>query len=78
MPYNVDNYPSSMANLDHLVRVKAFDLANSNQEDGEDEELLLKNSTDKAQAWFDSATEEDKEELRKRYPEDKLDELNQD
>lgn len=72
MVWNVNDYPESMAGLDFLVRAKAFDLMGSYDTENEDADSILTQSTTEAQNWFDNASEEEKEELRKRYPEDQL------
>jgi uncharacterized protein YdaT len=73
MKWNDDGTQESMAGLDYLVRAKAFELFNAqdgNETPGEDE--MLTQSIEEAQGWYETASEEEKEELRKRYPEDKL------
>lgn len=77
MTYNMNDFPASMAGLDHLVRAKTVELANAsaddqtlNHEDPLDRENILLNSKTKADEWFENASEEDKEALRKRFPDD--------
>jgi len=79
MPFQINDYPNSMTGLDYLVRAKALDISNTMEEEGTDRETILTTAPKQAQTWFDNASEEEKEELRKRYPEDKLNrELNKD
>lgn len=77
MSFNMNNFPPSFEGMDHLVRAKALDLANTSREDRlfdddeeNDKDEFLLNSLTEAEEWFENATEEEKEELRKRYPED--------
>lgn len=75
MSWNIDNYPGQMTGINHLIRLKGIELANTMEEEGLDEETILTNSQTQAETWFEGASEEEKEELRKRYPKEKFDEL---
>lgn len=76
--FNMNDFPAPLRGLDHLVRAKTLDIANTQYDEDyrydEDQEFdrdrILTESSTEAQAWFENATEEEREELRKRYPED--------
>lgn len=77
MSFNMNDFPPSFESLDHLIRAKTLDLANTAREDNRfdpeletDTDEFLLNSRTEAEEWFENATEEEKEELRKRYPDD--------
>lgn len=68
MSWNISNYPGEMTGVNSLVRLKGIELANAMEKDGDlDDDTILAQSKSEA--------EEEKEELRKRYPEEKFDEL---
>lgn len=76
MSWNIDNYPGQMTGINSLVRLKGIELANTMEEDGDlDDDTILTRSKSQAETWFADASEEEKEELRKRYPAEKFDEL---
>lgn len=74
----MNDIPAPLDGLNHLVRAKTLDLANTQYgEDNryeEDEELdrdsILTQSSTEAQSWYDNATDEEKEDLLKRFPEE--------
>lgn len=70
MTYNMNDFPVSMAGMGHLVRAKTLDLANASEEGALDKDALFTRSRTEAEKWFETASEEEKEELKKRYPED--------
>jgi len=72
MSFQTNDYPNSMMGLDYLVRAKALDISNTMEEEGHDRDSILTQAPKQAQDWFDNASEEEKEELRKRYPEEKI------
>lgn len=76
MSWNISNYPGEMTGVNSLVRLKGIELANAMEKDGDlDDDTILTQSKSEAEKWFEDASEEEKEELRKRYPEEKFDEL---
>lgn len=76
MSWNIDNYPGQMTGINSLVRLKGMELANAMEENGgQDDDTILTRSKSEAENWFADASEEEKEELRKRYPEEKFEEL---
>lgn len=76
MSWNIDNYPGQMTGINSLVRLKGMELANAMEnDDGLDDDTILTRSKSEAETWFQDASEEEKEELRKRYPEEKFEEL---
>ena len=60
MPWNVNDYPVSMKNLDPLVRKKAISIANALLADGYDDDRAIPIATSQAEKWFDDATEDEK------------------
>ncbi len=59
MPWNVNDYPVSMKNLDPLVRKKAISIANALLADGYDDDRAIPIATSQAEKWFDDATEDE-------------------
>lgn len=79
--FNMNDFPTPLAGLNHLVRAKTLDLANKQYgedyryEDDEefDRDSILTQSSTEAQAWYENASEEEREELLKRFPEEDTD-----
>ncbi|KPG68724.1 DUF2188 domain-containing protein [Enterococcus sp. RIT-PI-f] len=65
MPWNVNDYPVSMKNLDPLVRKKAISIANALLADGYDDDRAIPIATSQAEKWFDHATEAEKKAFQK-------------
>lgn len=65
MPWDMNDYPDSMKNMDSLVRKKAIDIANALEEEGYDEDRLIPIAQSQAQDWFENASKEEKEEFEK-------------
>lgn len=61
MPWDMNDYPSSMKNLKYAVRKKAIDIANSMLDEGYDENRAIPIATKQAKEWYENA---DKEEIR--------------
>lgn len=61
MPWDMNDYPDSMKNLDPLVRKKAIDIANALEEDGYEDDRAIPIAQAQAGDWFDSASDEEKE-----------------
>ncbi len=70
MSYGMHHLPAQMTGMNHLIRAKTLDLANAADEEGGNEEELFNRSLTEAEKWYTTASEEEKEALRKRYPED--------
>lgn len=60
----MQDYPSTMKNLDELVRKKAIDMANALLQDGYPEDRAIPIATKQAQRWYDNASPEEKESFR--------------
>ncbi|MGG4552962.1 hypothetical protein [Paenibacillus humicus] len=54
MPWNKQDYPVSMKNLDARVRNKAIEIANALLEEGYEEGRAIAIGTAKAQEWDDN------------------------
>ncbi|SFC42013.1 Uncharacterized protein YdaT [Alkalibacterium subtropicum] len=59
MPWNLDDYPASMKNLDQVVRKKAIDIANALVEEGYDDDRAIPIATSQAKDWAADASEEE-------------------
>lgn len=56
MPWTMDNYPSSLKNLDKAVRKKAIEISNALVQDGYDEGEAIPIATSQAKEWVSNAT----------------------
>ncbi len=65
MPWNMQDYPDSMKNMDPLVRKKAIDIANALEAEGYDEGQLIPIAHSQAQEWYDEASAEEKKAFEK-------------
>lgn len=63
MPWNMQDYPDSMKNMDPLVRKKAIDIANALEDEGYTEDRLIPIAHSQAQEWYEDASEEEKEDF---------------
>src|SRR5690625_1310061 len=63
MPWDMNDYPASMKNMEPLVRKKAIDIANALEEEGYDEDRLIPIAQSQAGDWYDNASEEEKKEF---------------
>lgn len=61
MPWNMQDYPDSMKNMEPLVRKKAIDIANALEDEGYEENRLIPIAHSQAQDWYDNASKEEKE-----------------
>ncbi|ASN07189.1 DUF2188 domain-containing protein [Virgibacillus necropolis] len=57
MPWTLDDYPSSLKNLDKVVRKKAIDIANSMLDEGYEEDRAIPIATSQAKEWYDNASQ---------------------
>lgn len=60
MPWDMNDYPDSMKNMDPLVRKKAIDIANALEEEGYDDGRSIPIAHSQAQEWFEEASDEEK------------------
>lgn len=65
MPWDTNDYPDSMKNMDPLVRKKAIDIANALEEDGYDDDRAIPIAQSQAKDWFDNASEDEKKDFEK-------------
>ncbi len=65
MPWDMNDYPDSMKNMDPLVRKKAIDIANALEDEGYEEGRLIPIAHSQAQEWYDNASDEEKKEFEK-------------
>lgn len=70
MSYNMHDLPPKLVALNPWVKGKIVDLANSNPDETKDKNLLFEESAIQAEKWYEGATEEEKEDILKRYPAD--------
>lgn len=61
MPWDMQDYPDSMKNMDELVLKKAIDIANALEAEGYDEGRLIPIAHTQAVEWYENATAEEKE-----------------
>lgn len=61
MPWDMNDYPSSLKNLPYAVRKKAIDIANAMIDDGYDENRAIPIATKQAKSWYEKA---DKDEIK--------------
>lgn len=66
MPWNEKDYPSSMKNLDPIVRRKAIDIANAMTKEGYKEENTIPIAISQAKEWAEDAGPKDKKNLKKK------------
>lgn len=63
MPWDLNDYPNSMKNMDPLVRKKAIDIANALEEEGYEDDRAIPIAQSQAQEWYDNASKEEKKEF---------------
>ncbi|MCP3029087.1 DUF2188 domain-containing protein [Halobacillus sp. A5] len=64
MPWDTNDYPSSLKNLDTTVRKKAIDIANAMIDEGYDEGRAIPIATEQAKEWYDSASKSEIDQVR--------------
>ncbi|MDQ0297995.1 uncharacterized protein YdaT [Salibacterium salarium] len=65
MPWTMNDYPSSLKNFDKPIRKKAIDIANAMLDEGYEEGQAIPIAIEQAKEWYDTATDEEIEELLK-------------
>ncbi|MBM7712309.1 DUF2188 domain-containing protein [Enterococcus xiangfangensis] len=65
MPWNMNDYPASMKNLDPLIRKKAIYIGNALLHDGYPDERAIPIAISQAEKWFNEASAEEKKDFRK-------------
>ncbi|UJL46913.1 DUF2188 domain-containing protein [Virgibacillus sp. NKC19-16] len=66
MPWTLNDYPSSMKNLDEATKKKAIDIANSMIDEGYEEGRAIPIATEQAKEWHQNASQDEIEEYKKR------------
>lgn len=64
MPWDKNDYPSSLKNFDEATRNKAIEIANAMIEEGYDEDRAIPIATDQAKEWADGASKDEKDEMK--------------
>ncbi|SFE15465.1 Uncharacterized protein YdaT [Lentibacillus persicus] len=64
MPWTMNDYPSSMKNLDHTTRKKAIDIANSMVDEGYDEGRAIPIAMEQAREWKQNASKKELDEYK--------------
>lgn len=59
MPWNMNDYPSSLKNVSYSVRKKTIDIANALVDEGYDEGRAIPIATKQAESWYENRTEEE-------------------
>ena len=65
MPWNMNDYPASMKNLDPLIRKKAIDIANALLDDGYPDDRAIPIATSQAEKRYDNASAAEKKDFQK-------------
>ncbi|HEX6922925.1 MAG TPA: DUF2188 domain-containing protein [Bacillales bacterium] len=65
MPWNMNDYPDSLKNLNHATRKKAIDIANAMVDEGYDENRAIPIATKQAKEWYENAAEDEIQEFKK-------------
>lgn len=55
MPWNMNEYPSSLKNLSYAVRKKTIDIANAMVDEGYDENRAIPIATKQAESWYENS-----------------------
>lgn len=63
MPWDLNDYPNSMKNMDPVVRKKAIDIANALKDEDYEDDRAIPIAQSQAQEWYDNASEEEKKEF---------------
>ncbi len=64
MPWDTTDYPSSLKNLDTVVRKKAIDIANAMIDEGYKEGQAIPIATEQAKEWYKNASDKEKNEVK--------------
>lgn len=63
MPWDMNDYPDSMKNMDKVVRKKAIDIANALLDNDYSEDRAIPIAQQQAKEWAENASEEEKKEF---------------
>lgn len=78
MPWDMNDYPDSMKNMDKIVRKKAIDIGNALLDNGYSEDRAIPIAQQQAKEWADNASEKEKKDFEKENNPKKSDEHEQD
>lgn len=70
MPWDTNDYPSSLKNLDTVVRKKAIDIANAMVDEGYKEGQAIPIATEQAKEWYKNASRREIHQVEQMSDED--------
>lgn len=62
MPWDMNDYPSSLKNFNKATKKKAIDIANAMLDEGYSEGRAIPIATEQAKEWYDNASEKERKE----------------
>ncbi|WP_010651838.1 DUF2188 domain-containing protein [Oceanobacillus massiliensis] len=65
MPWDMNDYPASMKNLNEVTKKKAIDIANAMLDEGYEEGRAIPIAIDQAKEWKENASSDEIEDYRK-------------
>ncbi|MEC5424608.1 DUF2188 domain-containing protein [Virgibacillus sp. C22-A2] len=65
MPWTLNDYPSSMKNLNDITKKKAIDIANSMVDEGYEEGRAIPIAIEQAKEWSENASQEELDEYER-------------
>ncbi len=65
MPWNMNDYPNSLINLNKATKKKAIDIANALIYEGYSDGRAIPIATEQAKKWYDNASEKQREDYIK-------------
>ena len=71
MAFTLNDLPPRLAFLNPWEKGKTLDLVNTNMDSTIDKDSIFENASIEAKKWYEQASEEEKEHILRRYPEDK-------
>ena len=71
MAFTLNDLPPRLAFLNPWEKGKTLDLVNTNMDSTIDKDSIFENASIEAKKWYEQASEEEKEDILRRYPEDK-------
>ncbi|WP_181350968.1 DUF2188 domain-containing protein [Thalassobacillus sp. CUG 92003] len=70
MPWDMNDYPSSLKNLDTAVRKKAIEIGNAMLDEGYNEGRAIPIATEQAKEWYNNASQEEINNLKSKSDQD--------
>lgn len=64
MPWDMNDYPSSLKNVKPAIRKKAIDIANAMVDEGYDENRAIPIATNQAKEWYENADKSEIEDYK--------------